>query len=121
MFSKDTFPDYFNGFIANTDDLKLDKKTGIYSVDKKYQHAKLEGEWSRFININDTCYWLQDEQVLADMERMEFTLPSDCSYRPDIILYKMNMNDKAQEAKTILEEIQRNDRNLRDEYKKSLK
>ena len=83
--------------------------------------AKLEGEWSRFININDVCYWLQEEEKLEDMERLSYTVPSDCHFRPDLILYKMGLNEQAQEAKVDLEEIQRNDKHLRDENQKSRK
>jgi len=70
------------------------------------------------MNVDDTCYWKQDEQVLDDMYRMDFTLPSDAHYREDIILYKMGLVDLAQDAKTYLEEKQRNDAALRLKNKK---
>ena len=51
------------------------------------------------------------------MERMDYTIPSDCHYRPDLILYKMGLVDQAQEAKVFLEEDQRKDKHLRVENK----
>ena len=52
------------------------------------------------------------------MEKMNFTLPSDSTYREDILLYKNNYVEYAQETKTYLEEIQRNDKKLREIYYK---
>jgi len=45
---------------------------------------------------------------------MEFVLPSDTLFREDISLLKHGFDDLAQEAKTYLEEKQRNDRKLRE-------
>ena len=70
------------------------------------------------MNVDDTCYWKQDEQKLNDMSRMDYTLPSDSHYRDDIILYKMGLNNQAQDAKTYIEEKQRNDESLRIANKK---
>jgi len=95
------------------DDITIDKKTGEYLIDPKYMLSKLEGEWSRFINIDETCYWIQDEQKLTEMERIGYILPSDSQLRPDIVLWRMGLETKAQEAKTYLEEIQRRDKDLR--------
>jgi len=55
------------------------------------------------------------------MERMNFTLPSDCNYRDDLILLKMRLTDKSQEAKVFLEEIQRKDKSLRSQIKENKK
>ena len=70
------------------------------------------------MNIDDDCYWIIDEEKLCDYERMDYTLPSDSQFREDIILYKMGLNDKAQEAKAYLEELQRKDKHLREQHKK---
>jgi len=71
--------------------------------------AKLEGEWTRFLNIDDVCYWNIDEEKLGKFERQSFVLPSDSHYREDIILYKMGLEEQASEAKFYLEENQRKD------------
>jgi hypothetical protein len=52
------------------------------------------------------------------MERMEFTLPSDSTFRDDILLFKNNHMDFAQEAKVYYEELQRSDRKLRELHQK---
>jgi hypothetical protein len=101
-----------SGFIANLSDVKTDK-IGNFSLDKKFELAILEGEWSRFININNCCYWRQDEEIITEMEKMDFTIPSDAHYREDLILLKMGLLEKSQEAKVFLEEIQRKDKILR--------
>lgn len=69
------------------------------------------------MKIDDKEYWRQGECELPNMEKMEFMLPSDSSLREDIILLKHGYEEYAQEAKTYLEEIQRNDRNLREKFK----
>ena len=53
------------------------------------------------------------------MEKQTFTLPSDSLYREDLILLKTGDAEMAQKAKMNLEEIQRNDRKLREKYNKN--
>ena len=76
--------------------------------------ATIEGEWTRYLKIDGKEYWKQENLNLPDLEKMEFTLPSDSTYREDLILLKNGMEDYAQQAKTELEEIQRKDRKLRE-------
>jgi hypothetical protein len=112
--SKKTFPDYFVGFIANVKDTKFDNKTNIYKLtDNKKAISNLEGEWSSYINIDGKTVWKQVEMDYLTMERMSYTLPSDSTFREDILLFKNGHVDLAQEAKTNLEEKQRSDRKLR--------
>jgi hypothetical protein len=56
-----------------------------------------------------------------DLYRLEYTLPSDSTFREDILYLKSGNEDEAQKAKTKLEEVQRNDRKLREGTKKSPK
>jgi len=49
---------------------------------------------------------------------MEYTLPSDSRFREDAILLANNYEEYAGMAKMYLEENQRNDKNLREKYKK---
>ena len=51
------------------------------------------------------------------MEKMNFTLPSDSSLREDIVLLRAGYEDYAQVAKMNLENIQRNDKKLRESLK----
>ena len=45
---------------------------------------------------------------------MAMTLPSDSTFREDLILLKKGNEDLAQKCKIKLEELQRNDRKLRE-------
>jgi len=81
--------------------------------------AKFEGEWSNYFKIDDHVYWRQGDYELPELEKMSFTLPSDSTLRPDVILLKNGHEEFAQIAKIQLEEVQRNDKKLRENYKKS--
>ncbi len=99
-------------------DVVYENKTNVYKVkDSKCVISSIEGEWSNHIKFDGVPYWKQGDIQLLQMERMAFTLPSDSSFREDILLYKNNQTDYAQEAKVYLEEIQRGDRKLREVYK----
>lgn len=113
--SKKMAPDFFTGYISSIDDVKLDKNGKITkNSEKDLILATIDGEWSEFLNINNTSYWkYQTDYNLLPMERMEYTLPSDSSYRDDILLFKHGKEELAQEAKVNLEESQRHDRKLR--------
>ena len=80
--------------------------------------AKIEGEWSRFLKIDGKEVWRQGSVDLGDLEKMDFVLPSDSTLREDIILLKHGHEEYAQQAKTYLEESQRNDRTLREIHAK---
>lgn len=108
------------GFIANTADVTHDPSKNSYKIKSENNIlAKLEGEWTRYVKIDGKDYWRQGEFDLPDLEKMEFVLPSDTIFREDISLLKHGYDDLAQEAKTYLEEKQRNDRKLRETNNKS--
>jgi hypothetical protein len=48
---------------------------------------------------------------------MKYTLPSDSTFREDIIYLKLKNEDMSQKTKVLLEEVQRNDRKLRENNK----
>jgi hypothetical protein len=52
------------------------------------------------------------------MHKMDFTLPSDSLYREDLILFKQDYQDLAQDAKIYMEELQRHDKKLREKLMK---
>jgi hypothetical protein len=115
---KKQFPDYFTGFIADKQNATLNTKTNIWECDDNDMLAKLEGEWTNYLNIDGKEVWKQKDQVILPIEKMPFTLKSDSQLREDILLYKNGFDDYAQEAKVFLEERQRNDRHLRSLYTK---
>jgi hypothetical protein len=57
------------------------------------------------------------ECELSDADKMNYTLPSDSRLRWDVLLLKNGYEEMAQQAKMQLEEIQRNDRKLREKMK----
>lgn len=111
--STQKFPDVINGFIAAKQEVEYNAKTETYTASKDGIYHTIEGEWTSHVNIDGGTYWKHGEYDLLPMERMEFTLPSDSTYRDDVLLFKNGNDDYAQEAKTRLEENQRNDRKLR--------
>jgi hypothetical protein len=117
--SKSQFPDFYTGFIANVSNVKYDAKKDSYTCDKGSILAKIEGEWTNYVKIDDKIYWEHGMYPLFPMEKQAFTLPSDSLYREDLVLLKTGDQEMAQQAKTNLEEIQRNDRKLREKYSKS--
>ena len=80
--------------------------------------SNIEGEWSRYLKYDGVEYWRQGENNMAEIYKQDFQLPSDSLYREDTILLKNGFDDLAQQAKTHLEERQRNDRTLRENNSK---
>ena len=99
-------------------DIKYDKKKDLYSCEKKKIISNCEGEWNTFINFDEKPYWEQGNFEFIQMEKQNFTLSSDSFYREDILLMKNGKLDLAQQAKINLEEIQRNDKKLREKLSK---
>ena len=48
---------------------------------------------------------------------MDFTLPSDSTFREDVKLFKEGKETEAQTIKENYEQVQRDDRKLREKYK----
>jgi hypothetical protein len=117
MFSSKSkhFPDYYTGFIARTADVTKNKK-GHYVAKEAAMFSKYEGEWAYDFNADGVNYYKQGEVKVYPMERQEFTLPSDSSFREDLLLLKAGYEDYAGLAKMKLEDIQRNDRKVREKY-----
>jgi hypothetical protein len=94
--------------------VEYDEKKKVSKVNKKENIlGNFEGEWGRFVMIDNIKYWEKENCKYEDLNVMEFTLNSDSRFRDDILLYKNGYEDTAQEAKVYLEEIQRNDKKLR--------
>lgn len=73
----------------------------------------MEGEFSSYVKFNNEILWEYSKFKCPEIRRMRFTLPSDSTFREDVIYLKLKNEDMSQKAKVILEEIQRNDRKLR--------
>ena len=71
------------------------------------------------MKFDDKSYWEYKEDVFPPLKRMAFTLPSDSTFREDLIFWMKKDEDNAQKFKVKLEEIQRKDRKLRENYMKT--
>lgn len=120
MFSKkSTNPDYFRGAVVNiSKNAKFDFKEKSFNVDiSKSILSSVEGEFTTHIKFNEKVYWDYEKCEHPSFRRMHFTLPSDSTFREDINWLRNSDENMAQRAKIKLEEIQRNDKKLRDKKK----
>jgi len=89
--------------------------------DKHTVLSTIEGEWTDSIKFDDIIYWDYNTFGHYSLERTIFTLPSDSTFREDLIVLKSGNLLEAQKSKTKLEEIQRKDKKLREKYVKNHK
>lgn len=77
--------------------------------------ARLNGSYLGYIDFDGRRYW--DARYMQPFPiQFETVIPSDADYREDLLLLRSGRVDAAQRAKEHLENIQRNDRKLRDDY-----
>jgi hypothetical protein len=115
---KGTFPDYFRGIITNVaSNTKIADGSLIVKDYGKNIISIIEGEFAEFINFDNVAYWEYSNYEIPAMKRMSFTLPSDSTFREDIIMLKRGDDEEAQRSKIMLEELQRHDRRLRNAQK----
>jgi hypothetical protein len=70
------------------------------------------------LKFEDKVYWKNGEFEFPNLKRMAFTLPSDSTFREDVNWFKKKDENMAQKYKVKLEELQRNDRKLREKFSK---
>lgn len=80
--------------------------------------GKVEGEFSTYYKVEGKTYWDYDALVYPPVMRTKFTLPSDSTFREDLIWLKKAEEEIAQKLKETIEEIQRHDKKLREKNKK---
>lgn len=73
------------------------------------------------MRCDDENYWDVNDYEIIPMRKLNYTLPSDSSLREDIKYFIADEEEKAQEIKEKYEQIQRDDRKLRDKYSKTKK
>ena len=78
----------------------------------------IEGNWIDYVMIDGERYWEIDKQLPLPVTNLTDPLPSDSSYREDLKAFIANNEEEAQKQKEIMEEIQRNDRKLREKFVK---
>jgi hypothetical protein len=102
---------------------KYDKKEDTYSITNKDKHllCTIEGEFTQNVKFDGQAYWKYESDAYPSLKRMGFTLPSDSTFREDLIWLKTGDEDAAQRYKVKLEEVQRNDKKMREQNSKKSK
>ena len=100
------------------EDLEI-KNNLEYSAKKKSKEIlKISGEWTNFLKFGDEVYWKINDYVrLPIFQQGGCLLPSDSVFRKDLISLIKNDEVNAQNFKEEYEEMQRNDRKLREKFK----
>lgn len=117
---KGTYPDYFRGIITSiSKNAKFNKKEKSYgNVDlNKHILSSIEGEYSSFIKFDDKFYWEYQKLIPSKFTRMDYTLPSDSTFREDINWLRRGNEEMAQKSKIKLEDLQRHDKKLKELFK----
>lgn len=94
-------------FIDSRTKLAIRKEDGAQVV------SRLSGEWIGKILFDDKQAFDFETQLPVELEYSQNPLPSDSILRSDVIELLNNDMNVAQDEKDRLEEIQRNDRKLR--------
>jgi hypothetical protein len=108
--------DFFKGLITKSKALLKDTSKKIFY--SKEMLSYIEGNWIDYVMIDGEKYWEIDKQLPLPVTDATNPLPSDSSYREDLKAFKANNEEEAQRQKEIMEEVQRNDRKLRDKFVK---
>jgi hypothetical protein len=119
---KQTYPDFFKGLVTSiSKNAKWDKKENNWAVVNKDKHiiSNIEGEFTSHLKFDNDIFWEYSQYTFPKFKRMANTLPSDSTFREDLILLKKGEGDMAQKFKVKLEEVQRKDKKLREEKKKN--
>lgn len=115
--TKEFYPDQFYGIITKlSSNSKKNKDSDILTI-KNYESellSSIQGEYSSYCMIDNKLYWQYDQENFPVFRRLFYTLPSDSTFREDLILFKNKDELNAQQAKIKLEDIQRNDTKLRE-------
>lgn len=115
-------PDIFKGDIVKLSDVKIDKTSPHHKIEKKATSlCSITGRWSKELLFDDQVYWRINDYQLLKMYKMPFTLPSDSLLRKDLQYFIQKREEDSQREKERLEEIQRNDRKLRENKTKAVK
>ncbi|CAK4082701.1 unnamed protein product [Aphanomyces euteiches] len=93
---------------SHADDIKGTIKGG-----KPVVVSKIGGSWLRSLHFDDRVVWDITTEPVFLPEPVASPLPSDVSFRDDLIMLKRGDLDEAQRHKLLMEEEQRRDQRLR--------
>jgi hypothetical protein len=77
--------------------------------------SNIEGEFTSNLKFDGELFWEHSQYSYPQLLRMGYTLPSDSTFREDLIYLKKGDEEMAQKFKVKLEEIQRKDKRMREE------
>lgn len=121
--------DQFYGFIYKINDkfaeILRQNATKMQELQLKFKEKEhvtsqldaVEGSWLENLKIGGKAYWTCGETKPYKLQYFDNPLPSDANFRLDVLYLKANDETKSQEWKKTLEELQRGDRKLREQYK----
>ena len=120
LFKKqETRNDFFKGMITKNKALIKDmSRKAFYS---KEMISYIEGHWIDYVMIDGEKYWEIGAVKTPLLTPVTNPLPSDSCYREDLKSFIADNEAESQKNKEIMEEIQRNDRKLREQYSKTTK
>jgi len=136
LFSKaSSQQDYFKGTIQKVSSSHVSMTSeGINSIladgkkpvspheqDIEEEISFVEGYWPLYLEVSGVKYWDFDDYRPYKLTSSDNLLPSDSAHRKDLIALLEGNENEAQREKEVLENIQRNDRKLREQYAKSKK
>jgi hypothetical protein len=106
--------DFFKGLITKNKALLKDmSRKAFYSKDML---SYIEGNWIDYVMIDGDKFWEIDKQLPGTLARIPDPLPSDSKFRMDLQTLITSTEEEAQKQKEIMEEIQRKDRKLREQF-----
>ena len=94
------------------------KFEGLNPSDFTEKYMKISGFWNQTFYIGDEEMKNMNKPLPYKIEYPQYVLPSDSNFREDIIYKRLGDLKLSNHAKEILENIQRNDRKLREGQKK---
>lgn len=81
---------------------------------EKHVLKTIEGEFIKEVKFDGVTYWEYDYNSFPELKRMKNTLQSDSMFREDLIWLRKGDENMAQKFKVKLEEIQREDKKIRE-------
>jgi hypothetical protein len=98
------------------------ESNGKHTLKKNAKNfGTIEGHWTKSLTIEGVKYWDREEFPLANYYNSPYILPSDSTFRVDLNYFNKNDEVEAQTWKERMEDIQRNDRKLRENFEKNTK
>ena len=117
IFAKKKFrDDHIKGFITNDKTLIKNPDTSVF--DDKGHISYCEGNWIESLSFDGKSVYELNQYKPEPLIRKKSPLPSDASLRQDVQALIKGDEAESQRWKDLMENVQRNDRKLRDKAKK---